>query len=239
MTVHEDLAQLTDATARLLATVDGISDGAVRAPSALPDWSRGHLITHLARNADGIRNMLLSARTGEIAFMYPSGALRNADIECGSTRPEALIRLDLQAAADRFAIDARAMTDAQWSAEVPMGPGDAAVKPMAAASTLAWMRLREVEVHHVDLAAGYTFAGTPPQLLARLLDHTVGLLAPAGKLACTLEATTSGRKVVLGTGGPVVSGPDHALVSWLLRRGDGRALEVADGAPLPEVPSLG
>ena len=239
MTVHEDLARLADATARLLTTVDGLCDEEVRGPSGLSGWSRGHLITHLARNADGIRNMLLCARTGEDAFMYPSGALRNADIEAGATRPEALIRLDLRAAADRFAIDARAMTDAQWSTEVPMGPGDAAVKPMAAASTLAWMRLREVEVHHVDLDAGYTFAGTPPELLARLLDHTVGLLASMGKLACTLEANTSGRKVVLGTGGPEVSGPDHALVSWLLRWGDGRALDVTDGAALPEVPSLG
>ena len=92
MPVHENLARLADASARLLTTVDGLSDEEVRGPSGLSGWSRGHLITHLARNADGIRNMLLCARTGEDAFMYPSGALRNADIEAGATRPEEIGR---------------------------------------------------------------------------------------------------------------------------------------------------
>ena len=239
MTVHEDLALLVDATARLLTTVDGLSDEEVRGPSGLSDWSRGHLITHLARNADGIRNMLLCARSGEDAFMYPSGALRNADIEAGATRPEALIRLDLRAAADRFAVDARSMTKAQWSTEVPMGPGDLAVKPLAAASTLTWMRLREVEIHHVDLDAAYSFAALPPELLQRLLDHTVGLIGEAGTLHCKIEGTTSGCACAMGTGGPTVTGPDHALVAWLLRRSDGSGLVVTDGYELPEVPSLG
>lgn len=239
MPVTEDLAQLTDATARLLRTVDALSDDDMQAPSALANWSRGHLVTHLARNADGIRNMLLCARTGEDAFMYPSGALRNADIEAGSTRPPALIRLDLDAAADRFAIDARAMTEAQWTAQVPMGPGDVAVKPQAPASTLTWMRLREVEVHHVDLDAGYSFADTASELVQRLLDHTVGLLGGAGTLPCQLVATTSGRTLAIGSGGPTLTGADHALLAWLLRRSDGAGLAVAAGESLPAVPSLG
>lgn len=239
MTVHEDLALLVDATARLLTTVDGLSDEEVRGPSGLSGWSRGHLITHLARNADGIRNMLLCARSGEDAFMYPSGALRNADIEAGATRPEALIRLDLRAAADRFAVDARSMTEAQWGTEVPMGPGDLAVKPLAAASTLTWMRLREVEIHHVDLDAAYSFAASPPELLQRLLDHTVGLIGGTGTLHCKIEGTTSGCACAMGTGGPTVTGPDHALVAWLLGRSDGSGLVVTDGYELPEVPSLG
>lgn len=238
MSVPENLAQLADATVRLLSTVDALTDQDVRAPSALANWSRGHLISHLARNADGIRNMLLCARTGEDVFMYPSGAMRNADIEAGATRPEAVIRLDLAAAADRFAVEARAMTEAQWATEVPLGPGDAPVKLRAAASALSWMRLREVEIHHVDLDAGYSFAATPPDLLARLLEHTVGLLDSGGKLACTLSATTSGRTVSIGSGGPTIVGDDHALVSWLLRRGDGAGLTVT-GGDLPEVPSLG
>ena len=237
MPVTEDLAQLTDATARLLRTVDALSNDDMRAPSALANWSRGHLVTHLARNADGIRNMLLCARTGEDAFMYPSGALRNADIEAGSTRPPALIRLDLEAAADRFAIDARAMTEAQWTAQVPMGPGDVAVKPQAPASALTWMRLREVEVHHVDLDAHYSFADTPAHVVERLLDHTVGLLVGGGTLQCQLVATTSGRNLAIGSDGPTVTGADHALLAWLLRRSDGAG--VSAGAALPAVPSLG
>ena len=239
MPVSEDLAQLTDATTRLLRTTDALSDDDLRAPSALANWSRGHLVTHLARNADGIRNMLLCARTGEDAFMYPSGALRNADIEAGSTRPPELIRLDLAAAADRFAIDARAMTELQWAAQVPMGPGDVAVKPQAPASALTWMRLREVEVHHVDLDAGYSFSNSPAELVQRLLDHTIGLLVGAGTLRCQLVATTSGRALGVGSGGPTVTGADHALLAFLLRRSDGAGLAVGGGEAPPAVPSLG
>jgi maleylpyruvate isomerase len=114
-----------------------------------------------------------------------------------------------------------------------------AVKPRAAASTLAWMRMREVEVHHVDLNAGHTFAGTPDDLLGRLLDHSARLLSAGGALHCTLDATTSGRTIAVGAGGPAISGPDHALVAWLLRRGDGTGISVAGGGALPEPPSLG
>jgi hypothetical protein len=46
-------AQITTATGRLLRTASRLSDADVRAPSLLPGGSRGHVLTHLARNADG------------------------------------------------------------------------------------------------------------------------------------------------------------------------------------------
>ena len=42
----------------VLATLTPITDEQARAGSRLPGWTRGHLVTHLARNADGIRNMV-------------------------------------------------------------------------------------------------------------------------------------------------------------------------------------
>ena len=36
---------------------------AFRAPSALPGWTRAHVLTHLARNADAMVNLLTWART--------------------------------------------------------------------------------------------------------------------------------------------------------------------------------
>ena len=41
-------------------------------PSLLPGWSRGHVLTHLARNADGAVNLLTWARTGVETPQYVS-----------------------------------------------------------------------------------------------------------------------------------------------------------------------
>ena len=74
----DDVAQATD---RLLATVDGFSDADVRASSGLPDWTRAHVLTHIARNADAMARLTHYARTGEEQAMYPGGPpARNAAI---------------------------------------------------------------------------------------------------------------------------------------------------------------
>jgi maleylpyruvate isomerase len=57
-------ARLAAATQRLQDTVAGLTDQQAREPSLLPGWSRGHVLTHLARNADSLRNLLIWARTG-------------------------------------------------------------------------------------------------------------------------------------------------------------------------------
>src|ERR1035441_5721059 len=52
--VSEWLDRLGAATARLLATSAGFTDAQVREPSLLPGWTRGHGLSHVARNADGL-----------------------------------------------------------------------------------------------------------------------------------------------------------------------------------------
>ncbi len=37
---------------RLLAVIAPLEDGDFRAPSALPRWTRGHVVTHLPERAD-------------------------------------------------------------------------------------------------------------------------------------------------------------------------------------------
>ena len=58
------LDRIAAATERLLATADALTGDQVREPSLLPGWTRGHVLTHVARNADGLRNLLIWARTG-------------------------------------------------------------------------------------------------------------------------------------------------------------------------------
>jgi uncharacterized damage-inducible protein DinB len=53
--VNHSLDRLAAATDRVLATATTLSDAEAREPSLLPGWSRGHVLTHIARNADSFR----------------------------------------------------------------------------------------------------------------------------------------------------------------------------------------
>jgi maleylpyruvate isomerase len=58
----EVLRDLRSATDHLLTDIDGLPDRAAREPSLLPGWTRGHVLTHIARNAEG-GTRLLNATT--------------------------------------------------------------------------------------------------------------------------------------------------------------------------------
>jgi maleylpyruvate isomerase len=45
-----DSATLDEATTALLTTATALSDADLQAPLRLPGWTRGHVLTHLARN---------------------------------------------------------------------------------------------------------------------------------------------------------------------------------------------
>ncbi|BBC38326.1 hypothetical protein SGFS_096200 [Streptomyces graminofaciens] len=68
-----------DGQARLQEAVDALPPHAVAEPSALPGWTRGHLLTHLARNADALVNLLTWARTGVRTPMYTTPDQRASD----------------------------------------------------------------------------------------------------------------------------------------------------------------
>ena len=75
------LDRVAAATDRVLVTATALSDDQAREPSLLPGWSRGHVLTHIARNADGLGNLLRWARTGTETPMYTSAESRSADID--------------------------------------------------------------------------------------------------------------------------------------------------------------
>src|SRR5205807_199393 len=78
------LKELLAATERLAATVKTMAPEDLGRPSLLPGWTRAHVLTHIARNADGTRNLLLSVRSGHLVRMYASSATRAADIDAGA-----------------------------------------------------------------------------------------------------------------------------------------------------------
>jgi maleylpyruvate isomerase len=94
--VSHSLDRLAAAADRVLVTATALSDAQAREPSLLPGWSRGHVLTHIARNADGLRNLLIWARTGAETPMYASAESRSADIEAGAGRPAAELAADVR-----------------------------------------------------------------------------------------------------------------------------------------------
>ena len=158
------LAEITAATRALQATADRLDDDRVRAPSLLPGWTRGHVLTHLARNADGGTRLLTWARTGVETREYPSLEARAAEIEEGADRPARVLAEDVRQSARRFADAFALMPDEAWGRVVQWTAG--ARHPAARAADA---RLTEVLVHHVDLDAGFTPADWPATFTTRML----------------------------------------------------------------------
>ena len=48
--LERDLAGARSAHARLLVTIASLTDSQARQPSLLPDWSVGHVLTHIAQD---------------------------------------------------------------------------------------------------------------------------------------------------------------------------------------------
>ena len=230
-----ELAALRSSTADLLRGLadEQWSDADVRAASLLPDWTRGHVLTHLARNADGIARTLSGALRGEHLARYPDGtAGRNADIEAGTGRPLAEQLLDVQQSADRLDRLFAAVAEADgWGLECDDRTAGAYVAG----------RWREVEIHRVDLGGSYGAADWPaafvryllPSLLAGLDDRVPDGTAVRIEITPERSATTDlgGSVWTCGDGEPTaVTGPDWAVLAWLLGRPAAAGGQLA-GAP--------
>ncbi|HET9895677.1 MAG TPA: maleylpyruvate isomerase family mycothiol-dependent enzyme [Streptosporangiaceae bacterium] len=173
----------------------GLRNARAREPSLLPGWTRGHLLTHLARNADGLCNLLTWARTGVMTPQYPSAAARDEDIETGAGRSAAELRADVAESAAALAAEAASLSEAAWQASVHGIRG----KAHPAWYTLT-RRLPELEIHHVDLGIGYRVADWPDGFAAERLPDVAGSFAGRDNPpACPVEVTCTGQAFRIGT----------------------------------------
>lgn len=220
--------KLDDEWARVIG---GLGEPGLRAPSALPGWSRAHVLAHVARNADGLRNLLTWANTGVETPMYAGAEARDADIEAGSRQPAADLLADVVASAARFAEYAEAMPDDAWARQARNRQG----APVTG-TVVVRMRLSELTIHLADLDRGYE------------LDRVLGLLGPLTEdvvqhAITAREAHLPALRLVAGgfewtTGaapGPPVTGTSGRLLAWLSGRSDGTGLD----GDVPRIPAWG
>ncbi len=210
----------TAAHAVLVDRIPRLTADEIRRPSLLTGWTVGHVLTHLARNADSHTGMLLAAQGGGIADQYPGGpAQRSADIAAGAARdPEELLG-DLRASIERLEATWDATSVAAW-AHGTGRTGNAGEQPLG---ELVFRRWRETEVHHADLGLAFGWAEWSGAYVDHELDRTIhGLAArlPEG-VALRIEAEgVIGAWVVEPVAAPrvTVRAPKHELLAWLLGR---------------------
>jgi len=198
------------ATQRLLGDTIAISDSDWLGPTALPGWTRAHVATHLARNADVLRHYLM--RLASRPELERDDLVQ--DLEAGSRRSPLEIQIDLdtssallndsfdQVTAEGWATPLNGRLDGLTTADLPM------------------LRLNEVVLHHVDLDCGFVFGDIDPRvaewLLAWNLYRRTDLVTGPG----ISLMTGSGRVLRVGSrpGSSEMTGSDANLLGWLTGR---------------------
>jgi maleylpyruvate isomerase len=171
---HVAITLCIDAHRRLWSTAKSIDDETARQPSRLPGWTIGHVLTHIARNADGHVRGLEGALRGEEVPRYAGGSQqRDGEIDEGAMRTANALARDVEESARRLE-ETWSRSDAAGWPNADLFAGD---RFPTTGSPLR--RLREVEVHHVDLVLGYEVTDWPeeyvewelPTALARLPER--------------------------------------------------------------------
>ena len=224
--VSDDHAPVTDirgaraAHQVLLRTVKKLRDADIARPSLLPDWTMGHVLTHIARNADGHCNMFDGAAVGEVFAQYPGGTTQRIDeIEHGARRGAAEIIDDLETTIAELEARWEAATDEMWATgrcrsftgEMPI-----AIQP--------FRRWREVEVHHHDVGAKFSWRDWSEAYTERELDTTIGTLGSRlAEEALALRSTDSADVWTIPENScsvVEVRAPRRQLLAWLVGRYD-------------------
>lgn len=222
-----DLASVHEATERLLTAAAGLDNAALAAPSRLPGWSRGHLLAHIARNADALVNVL------EGRPMYKDAKARQADIDRDAPRPLEAQLTDVRESAARFERSASAPAD--WSRTITMRNG-----VTDTAARVPFRRWGEIELHHIDLDIGRELDDLSDEFTGREIDFLAERFAGNADVPPLALTTPDGRTRHTGStdGAPLaVSGPAARLMGWLAGRADTARLSSPDG-PLPVLPPL-
>jgi maleylpyruvate isomerase len=223
------LDRVNRSTERLLATLrERLADRDVAEPSLLPGWTRGHVLTHLARNADSHRRRIEAASRREVVDQYPGGYDgRASEINAGAARSAANLIADVASSAQAVQLAWERLPDSLWDQ-----PTRDVAGTMRPARELPARRWQELEFHHLDLDLGYRPIHWPAEFVEEWLDRLVrGLPArlPEGVSVVLVATDRDSRQWLSGEGMPVtLEAPGCQLLAWLA----GRPPELTGAPPL-------
>jgi maleylpyruvate isomerase len=78
-----------------------------------------HVLAHLARSADAMRNLLIGVRSGQDRPAYASADAREAGIESSAASKTSELMADLADSAMTFRTIARQLPDDAWQVPLP------------------------------------------------------------------------------------------------------------------------
>lgn len=168
---HELIVGIRRSQRELLTQLHDLDDAAAAAPSLLPGWSRGHVLTHIARNAEAVGRLAGGACRDEQVDMYPGGPdARATAIEAGAARPAAELVADVAATGAVVLAALESVPHEAWSRTIRWR------RPLSAAE-LPRLRWGEVEIHRVDLGLGYRPSDWPREFVSTMLEAELSVLA--------------------------------------------------------------
>lgn len=152
---------VTASAGRLDGVLAELDDAAVRAPSGLPGWSRGHVLTHIANFSEAMTRQVDEANAGRLVEMYDGGRpARDAGIEAGAGRSAEELKQHVSRATTALLAAWERVED--WTR--PVRHRDST---LAATVYAGW---RELEIHTVDLALQPTSDDWSEEFCLHLLD---------------------------------------------------------------------
>jgi maleylpyruvate isomerase len=224
MTEKAPVAEVRAAHRRFVEAVSGLTPDELAAPTALPGWTRAHVIAHVGDGSRAFAELTETALRGGLVALFPGGgAERDERIEKLVVSPALLTRLEegivqLEAAWDRT-------EPADWARQVRFRNGDLAGTVFA--------RWREVWIHLVDCEVGVTPTEWPVALAAHSLDFLLTRVPPG----VALVATDTGQRWGPSSG-EAVSGTVRDLAAWAAGRAPvgtlaGPRVELSEWPPHP------
>ncbi|MFC7850251.1 maleylpyruvate isomerase family mycothiol-dependent enzyme [Arthrobacter sp. NPDC057388] len=228
-------AELHKAAHTVTSLAAKLTDADVPGPSALPGWTRGHVLAHIAGISNAMARQLEYAARGETVDLYDGGYDgRTKAIEMSAGHALEQHRADLDSALGRALRAFDALDDVPgaggWHAPISYRGGVVLDGGFA-----LW---RELVIHAADLNTGRG----PETWSRQFCEHLFSFLAARVPDGQRLVLQPLGLPpVAVGDGGrsTVISGMVTDIAAWLAGRepslGSLRASAAADSVDLPEL----
>jgi maleylpyruvate isomerase len=230
-TLHRHLAWVDEGHRYFIARLEQMGDEELGQATTLPGWTGRHLLSHVGHNAQALARLAHWASSGEPTPMYRDATARADEIELGASWPVPYLRQFVQREQDHLVAVLDDLVQPDWLAHVVTAQGRT-----VPATTIPWLRGRELWVHASDLQRGGGFEDFPPDFVDELLLDVMSHRRRSSGLAASMRAIDRSPPIdPQGASANWVEGRAAELARWLTGRGGAEALRTNDGASPPEL----